>query len=139
MIPPDRNRRAAETAVYRLVVRTDDVECDVPLEFPQGERRMPPRIVFASFGRIAEGRAWQQMQFPHLRSDEAFDVAAKMRFAWRPPFDGYSCIFAPSLERPAAEVSAIVDVERVRETGDRPWFRDLALPQPRRLVEDGMQ
>src|SRR5271165_5760205 len=72
MIPPDRNRRAAETAVYRLVVGTDDVECDVPLEFPQGERRMPPRIVFASFGRIAEGRAWQQMQFPHLRSDEAF-------------------------------------------------------------------
>src|SRR5208337_4099149 len=33
MIPPDRNRRAAETAVYRLVVGTDDVERDVPLEF----------------------------------------------------------------------------------------------------------
>ena len=139
VIPPDRNRRAAETAMYRLVVGTDDVERDVPLELPQGERGMPPRIVFASFGRIAESCAWQKMQFPHLRSDQALDVAAKARFAWRSPFDGDSRILASSLEGPATEVGAIVDVQRVRETGDGPWLRDLALTQPRRLVEDGMQ
>ena len=38
MIPPDRNRRAAKAAVQRLVVRSDDVERDVPLEFPQCKR-----------------------------------------------------------------------------------------------------
>src|SRR5271165_6649441 len=100
---------------------------------------MSPRIVFASFGRIAEGRAGQQMQFPHLRSDQAFDVAAKMRLSWRPPFDGYSRILASPLEGSAAEVGAIVDVERLGETGNGPLFRDLALSQPSRLVEDGMQ
>jgi hypothetical protein len=42
MIAPDRNRRAAKAAVYRLVVGTDDVERDVTLELSQGERRMSP-------------------------------------------------------------------------------------------------
>jgi hypothetical protein len=79
------------------------------------------------------------MQFPHLGSDKAFDVAAEMRFAWRPPYNGDSYILTSSLEGPAAKVCAIVDVEGVRETSDGPWFLDLVLPQPRRLVEDGMQ
>src|SRR5208282_4227528 len=79
MIPPDRNRRAAETAVSRLVLGADDVERDVPLEFSQGKRRMPLYFVFTSFGQIAAGRAVQQMQFPHLRSNQAVDVAAKIR------------------------------------------------------------
>ena len=38
------------------------------------------------------------MQFPHLRSDQALDVATKMRLSWRPPFDGYSRILASPID-----------------------------------------
>lgn len=46
---------------------------------------------------------------------------------------------APSLESTAPEVGAVVDVQCLRQPGDRPRFGDLALPQPSRFVEDGVQ
>jgi hypothetical protein len=79
------------------------------------------------------------MQFPHLRSDQTSDVPAKTGLSWGTPFDGDSRILASPFEGSTAKVGAIVDVERVGETGDGPWLRDLALPQLHRLVEDGMQ
>ncbi|MCM5690709.1 hypothetical protein M8037_18330, partial [Sinorhizobium meliloti] len=55
----------------------------------------------------------------------------------RPPSDRNSGILEKKLESTAPEVGAVVDVQRFRQTGGRPRFGDLALPQPGRLVEDG--
>src|SRR5271166_3110055 len=97
---------------------------------------MPLRIVFATLLRIAERRTGQQVQFPHLCSDQTFDVAAKLGLSWRSPFDRNAGILAAPLEGSAAEVGAVVDVQSVGQTRDRPCFFDLAFPQPRRFVEN---
>lgn len=59
--------------------------------------------------------------------------------AWRPPLDRDAGVLASSLECPAAEVRAVVDVHHVRHAGDGPRLPDLAFPQTRRFVKDGMQ
>src|SRR5215831_10755253 len=100
---------------------------------------MPLRVVFPKFLGVAECRAGQQVQPPHPRSDQALDMAAKMRLTWRPPFDRDASILASSLEGPAAEVRAVVHVQRVWQAGDGPGFLDFALSQPCGFVEDGVQ
>lgn len=96
---------------------------------------------FESYSRssVAERRPGQQVQRPHLRSDKALDVAAKMWLAWRAPIDCDACVLAPSLEGPAAKVGAVVHVQRFRQASDGPRFDDLPLPQPCGFVEYRMQ
>lgn len=121
------------------MIGANDVEGDVALELGQSERRMPLRIVFAKFLRIAERRAGQQVEFSHLCADQALAMAIKARLSRRSTFDRDAGILASSLESTAPEVGAVVDVQRFRQTGDRPRFGDLALPQPCRFVEDEVQ
>ncbi len=66
-------------------------------------------------------------------------MATEARLSRRSPFDRNAGILAPSLESTAPEVGAVVDVQRFRQTGDGPRFGDLALAQPGRFVEDGVQ
>lgn len=139
MLPPDGNWRPAQAAVDRLVVGADYVEGDVALELAQGERRMPLRIVFAEFLRVAERRAGQQVQLPHLRADQTLDMTAEARLRRRSPLNRDACILAPSLESTAPKVGAVVDVKCFRQAGGGPRFGDLAFSQLSRLVEDRVQ
>jgi hypothetical protein len=87
---------------------------------------MPLRIVFVTLLGIAERRAGQQVPFPHLRSYQTLDMAAKLRLSWRSPCDRNAGILAASFERSATEVGVVADVQSVGQTRDGPCFLDLA-------------
>ena len=140
MIPPDRNRRAAETAVYRLMIGTDDVERDVALELPQSQRCMPLRIVFATF------LAGLLNVVPGSRC--SFPICVPIRRSIWPPNRGspggrhsiaMPASWHPLLKARLRKSAPLSTCSVSGQTGDGPWFLDLAFPQPRRLVEDGMQ
>src|SRR5271169_1392901 len=100
---------------------------------------MPLGVVFPAFLDVAGGRARQEMDRPHLRSDQALDVRPEMRLATRPPNDLHAFIPASPLECPASKVRAVVDVDGFGQSCHRPVFFDLALAKPSRLVENGMK
>ena len=120
------------------MVGADDVESDVALELPQSQGRMALGVVVAQLLFVAERCSGQEMQPPHLRADQALDMTAETRLTRWPPLDRDAGVLASSLEGPAAEVRAIVDVHRVRQAGDGPRLRYLAFPQPCRFVEHGV-
>ncbi|WP_234838480.1 hypothetical protein [Sinorhizobium medicae] len=48
---------------------------------------MPLGIVFAKLLRVAERRARQQVELPHLGADQTFDMATEAGLARWSPFD----------------------------------------------------
>ena len=63
VLPPDRGRRTAQTAMDRLMIGADDVEGNVALEFPLSQCCcVPLGIVLAEFLFVIERRAGQQVQ-----------------------------------------------------------------------------
>ena len=115
MVSPDSNRRAAQSTMDRLMIGADDVECDIPLEFTQCQCRVPLRVVVSQILFVAECGAREQVQPSHLCADQALDVTAEAGLTRWPPLNGDAGVLASSLECPAAEVGAVVDVNSVRQ------------------------
>jgi hypothetical protein len=125
--------------VDRLVVASDDIQGDVALQLTQRQRGMALRVILAAVFRIAERRAGQEVQLAHLRADQPLDMATIAGSTRRAPINADTGILASTLEGAAAEVSAIVHMQHVGQARHGPGLGNLALAQPGRLVEDGMQ
>ena len=139
MLAPYSDRWSFETGVDRLMVVADNVESDVALEFAQRECRMSTRIVLAQFVGIAECCAGKQVKLAHLCADQALDVPPKAGLAGRPPVNLDTGILAAALECAAAEVTAIIHMEPIREASDGPGVCYFAFAKPRRFIKDRMQ
>ncbi len=66
-------------------------------------------------------------------------MAAEMRLADRTPPDLDAVIAAGPLEGPAAEIGAIIGVQRLRQASDRSGCVNAAFGQPGGLVVDRVQ
>ncbi len=88
--------------------------------------------------RERTGPPWgaKQRSWPLAASFQSLDMPAEARRARWSPVNGDACIVTSALERAAAEIGAVVDVNLVRETRDGPRLHNVALFEPGRLVED---
>jgi hypothetical protein len=67
------------------------------------------------------------MKRAHLRPYQPFNVTPKTWCARRPPVNPYSRIAAPARESAATKISAVVDMQHLWQTCDRPVVIDLTL------------
>src|SRR3954454_13189661 len=139
VLPPDSDRWPLQHAMDLLMVAPGDLPPDHALQLAQGQGRGLGRVSLAALGKVAPGRARQEMHAAHHGADQPFDMAAVVRCAGQAPKGADAFVPAGADECPRAEVGAVVDVHGLGEPRHRPGRLDLTLLEPSRLVVDGVE
>lgn len=139
MLAPNRDWWPVQTRVDLMVVFSRDLEQEPAFQF--AHRHCSPRLGIAALTirDRAACAASQRVNSPHLRADQALDVAAIAGRSWWAPIDMNAMFLAATNEGLAVELSAIIDMDGPGQAHGRPSDVDAKRFQHRAFVEDGTQ
>ena len=115
-----------------------DFQGEIRLKLAQGHHRLPLRIEIAALADVGKMRPGNEMDRPHHRPDQPFDMAAKARRSRRAVHEIDAVFGAGALESQSVEFGAVVDMNDAGYSPRGPFGLNPPSREPTRFVHHRM-